>query len=108
MTAAPTEAAEAIAEALAALPPSADDIAALFADLGIKGRVAQACKCPVAVYLGGELKDSDVEAWVSQFYVDIYPAKDYAADKAVVDLPPHIKTFVYRFDRGEYPHLEIR
>lgn len=117
--------------AAATLPKTADDIAAFFADNGIKGAHASN-NCPVAKYFKRALAQAglvDVRIWASSVAVVIEEEDEYghvvwslrcnvsscrctfcnAWDEVVSDrcVPPNagIGEFVEKFDRGEYPDL---
>jgi hypothetical protein len=96
------ELADAGDRALAALPTSADAIAALFDELGIKGD-HQACSCPVATYLGGELADQDARPSVTHRHWGVHYRSTDSGERA---LPSHVSTFVKRFDSGDYLYLD--
>lgn len=90
----------AVEQALAALPTEADDIAALFVELGIKGQPRRSCACPMANYLleevpGARVVDFRVSAWVD----------GHLGETVQVEVPTHVREFVGRVDRGEYPEL---
>lgn len=95
---------QAVTEALAALPADSDEIAALFTDLGITGRTGDAVSCPVANYLGGEVKDSGAQINVGGPTVYLR----HEADPTCVELeaPKHVAEFADRFDQGDFPLLE--
>jgi hypothetical protein len=92
---------ETVLEALAALPPTADEVAALFEGLGIKGERSQACSCPLAVYLSAEFPAADD---VTVFH-DVH-VREHGRMVASVDNLPHLYEFAQRFDRGEFPALQ--
>jgi hypothetical protein len=91
--------------ALASLPTTAPEIAALFDELSISGQTRMACACPVANYLGGHLKDGAAGFTVTQVDVTVDHETE-PGETAVVEMPPHVGEFVRRFDNGDYPHLE--
>jgi len=97
---------DAVEDALAALPAAADEIAALFVDLNIKGRTGDACGCPVANYLGGEVKDSGAHIIVCADELTIGHDADLNAGCQRLEPPMHVTEFVNRFDNGDFPHLE--
>lgn len=84
-----------LAEALAALPTEPDEIARVFAELGIRGRCWAGCNCPVANYLMAETGLEKVAVGRVQI----------VADDAELEMPLHIRSFAYRFDSGRYPDL---
>lgn len=81
--------------ALAALPPSADEIAVLFGRMGIDGEPMESCGCPVAKYLRAE---GFSYASVGEFYA--------SEPSASASLPPHVRQFIKAFDGGDYPWLD--
>ena len=95
---------DAIDDALAALPPTAGEIATLFADLNIKGRTGDSCGCPIANYLGGEVKDSG--AFISVCAEELTVSHDTDSLSGRLQPPVHVTEFVNRFDNGDFPHLE--
>lgn len=85
---------------LAALPPDADEIAALFSNEGITGRRDNPCDCPVANYLSSE--------GVVAPSVGITHASGFSRafeQYATVDVPSHVRQFIAAFDSGRYPEL---
>jgi hypothetical protein len=96
---------ERLEEVLAALPPTADETAALFEELGIKGVTGDACNCPVANYIKDELGLSD-DAYVS-FYMDanLYPEGHGRGEYITTQSPDHLFRFARFFDRRDYPAL---
>lgn len=94
---------EAIEEALAALPPTAGEVAALFGELGITGQVGAACRCPVANYLAGEFPDASRVIVYTRATVAMYGELDAFALSAKV--PQHLFDFIDRFDDEQYPTL---
>lgn len=99
---------EEVEEAIAALPPSADDIAKVLADMDIKGESANACRCPIANYLGAEVKDPGAHIAVTGTDVGLYHDSEGRYGNSVfIELPAHVKQFVTRFDGGRY-YDEVR
>lgn len=90
-----------LAQALAALPDTADGIAAHLAEKGIRGGRREAEHCPIANYLTGtgfhtaSVSPLCVIAWVE---TDLGRAE-------TADLPDRVNQFVSRFDAGEWPAL---
>lgn len=85
---------ERVAQALADLPTEPDDIAAVFAEIGIRGLAGNACHCPVANYLR-ELDGVN--------HLVVGHGANLGAGR--VPLPDHVREFVLRFDEGAYPGL---
>jgi hypothetical protein len=84
-------------EALAALPTEPNEIARVFAELGIKGRRHSPGCCPVANYL-------KAEAGVP--HIGVSPRMVWTSTMGrPIDLPVHVREFVDRFDRRRYPEL---
>jgi hypothetical protein len=82
--------------ALAALPTEPDEIARVFAELGIKGEREEPDTCPVARYLAAELDSIDISVGLA----------DVSAEECTgADLPEHVQRFIYAFDHGDYPQL---
>lgn len=96
---------ERLEEILAALPPTADETAALFEELGIKGVTGDACGCPMANYLKVEL-DLTNEGYVS-FYMDanIYAEGFNRGAFVTTKAPKHLYEFARNFDGDAYPAL---
>jgi hypothetical protein len=87
----------ALERALAALPTaSADGIAAYLTQLGIRGKRADGCRCPIAAYLAAEDVDGVIVGpegtWVDGVYA-VFPS---AA----------VNEFVLKFDAGQWPELD--
>lgn len=91
-----------LAEALAALPDTADAIAAHLAAAGVKGVPENGECCPVANYLTG-LDFDRVSVTLSRIQSRDYP------DSRLADIrtPPPVQAFVRRFDAGEWPELVL-
>jgi hypothetical protein len=87
-------------QALAALPGTADDIAAHLAAKGIRGAREDSCNCPMVVYLTS-LDFDRVNVTLSRILARAQPGG------ALVDVrtPWWIAEFVHRFDEGEWPEL---
>lgn len=85
----------AVEEALAALPPTADEVAELFAEIGIKGTPGAGGHCPVANYLKQEFPADPRPV----FYYDA------AVGDVFVPAPAHLFAFARAFDDGAYPDL---
>lgn len=90
-----------LAQALEELPDTADNLAAWLAEQGIRGvRENQDC-CPIANYLTGlgfnhvTVDDSYVQA-----YSDVTGWDGEEPESSVTE-------FVTRFDKGEWPELEV-
>jgi hypothetical protein len=90
-------AADLLEDALAALPTEPDEIARVFAELGIKGRPRKSCLCPVAKYL-------KAETGMSVIGVTPWRVYDYTCG-GHVPVPDHVGHFISRFDLGDYPDL---
>jgi hypothetical protein len=90
-----------LAEALAALPGTANGIAAHLREQGIRGVRRAACRCPLTVYLTslGFFR-------VSVGEIHIRAASDSASGDYVVT-PGRIVEFTERFDSGEWPELVL-
>lgn len=91
-----------LAEALAALPDTADGIAARFAEQGYRGKVRWAGCCPVANYLTAA---GFYEASVSPTRVHVWLDAADDGPGGDVETPEHVNQFVCRFDAGEWPEL---
>lgn len=89
-----------LAQALAALPDTADGIAAHLIALGRKGVPGDGCNCPVSNYLTGE---GFHRVWVAASWTRAYA--EPSSGRQVVETPAHITEFVDRFDAGEWPEL---
>jgi hypothetical protein len=97
---------ERLEEILAALPPTADETAALFEELGIKGVAADACNCPMANYLKGEIALAPY-AHLSFFSNATVRPNGFYDDSVIrVEAPEHLYEFARAFDRGHYPELK--
>lgn len=94
---------EAIDEALAALPPTPDEVAELFEELGITGEVGAACHCPVAKYLIGEFPDASTVAAFTRATV-VMPGETIDA-ATWAPMPAHLRAFIDSFDDLLYPAL---
>jgi hypothetical protein len=95
-----------IEEALAALPTTPDDIAYVLGELGITGLAHAACQCPIANYLGAEIKDPGAHIAVSANEICLFHEADGDDGwSTTVPLPKHISSFVTRFDTGRYEAL---
>jgi hypothetical protein len=89
--------------ALASLGPTAEDVARKLSMHGCRGRRADTWDCPVAHYLERlGFADPTVDPDEVVIYVDEwrYPLL------TGVPSPSHVRFFVIRFDRGEWPELE--
>lgn len=87
-----------LAEALAALPDTADGIAAHLHAKGIRGVRENAEYCPIANWLR------------TLGFVGPYVAPDYIAvdqESWSVPTPGPVADFATRFDRGEWPELVL-
>lgn len=85
-----------LAEALAALPDTADGIAAHLLARGIRGARQNAECCPIANYLTGE------------GFTRVYVIETEASAEEqwlCVDLPASVTEFIDRIDDGEWPEL---
>lgn len=90
-----------LAEALAALPDTADGIAAHLTALGIRGVRFDGCNCPVTNYLTGLGFDGiDVDETRVRRRTEPRRSERVAASDAM-------SNFVRRFDRGEWPELVL-
>ncbi len=91
-----------LAEALAALPDTADGIAAHLRAKGIRGVRENPDCCPIANYLSGTggLYGPDVDPSRIDAFTD-------EGDAEQVCTPAHIAEFVRRFDDGEWPELVL-
>lgn len=90
-----------LAEALAALPDTADGIAAHLLAKGIRGVPADSSCCVLANYLTGE---GFTAASVGNFSIG---ACDDDGGSEDVDTPKPVAEFVRRFDAGEWPELAL-
>lgn len=87
-----------LAEALAALPTTADGIATQLRNKGIQGVRTDSCNCPITNYLTS----------LGFGLVDVDPGLIEAegGDGFEVEVtPPGISEFIVRFDGGEWPEL---
>lgn len=84
-----------LVEALAALPDTADGIAAMLAEAGIKGRRVSAFDCPLACWLSRQIGSSVSVA---------YSARIRGTDERI-PLAAATGEFRFRFDDGYYPEL---
>jgi len=89
-----------LAQALAALPDTADGIAAHLAAADIQGRPGSACHCPIATYLTrhgfGAVHVDEIRIWVGE-----------GACQRRMNTPPAVAAFMRQFDRGEWPALVV-
>lgn len=90
-----------LAEALAALPGTADDIAAHLHEQGVRGVPDIGECCPIANYLTG-LGFDRVSVTLSR--VQARPPDRHLDD---VRTPWWIAEFVHRFDEGAWPELVV-
>jgi hypothetical protein len=90
-----------LAEALAALPTTADDIAAHLHAKGIQGVPEDSCNCPITNHLTGLGFD-----WVSVTQTRVQGRSD-TRGLDDVRTPWWIAEFVERFDNGEWPELVL-
>jgi hypothetical protein len=90
-----------LAEALAALPTTADDIAAHLHAKGIRGLRRRAGCCPVANYLVGAGFD---EATVGP--TEIHAWTEGSGELESVT-PWWLTDFIVRFDEGDFPELVL-
>jgi len=84
-----------LTEALAALPGTADDIAAMLIEADCQGSRRDGRCCPMANYLSR----LGFEAFVQPDYVQ--------ADGVTPDTSQELREFVERFDEGEWPELVV-
>ena len=91
-----------LAEALAALPDTADDIAARLTAKGIRGVREASCNCPITNHLTG-LGFHTVSVTLSRV-IATRPGDRHPSD---VRMPWWIAEFVHRFDSGEWPELVL-
>lgn len=84
-----------IEAALAALPPSADEIAIVLGRLGIGGD-HKFESCPIASYLKDETGEE----------VCVVGSKTVRGGMVTIPNPQHIADFVLKFDGGDYPWLD--
>jgi len=86
---------------------SAESIAVLFREHGIKGKQGDTCECPTAVYLKQLTKRDNIHVGLDLAWFE--PASDEikADGFAAIALPSHVTTFIIRFDEGHYPDLEL-
>lgn len=90
-----------LAEALAALPETADGIAAHLTAKGVRGVPGDGCDCPISNYLTAY---GFRRVWVTPAWMRAYPEPDV---RQTVETPTRIADFVIRFDRGEFPELVL-
>lgn len=88
-----------LAEALAALPDTADGIAARFAEQGIRGVPRDSYCCPVANYLTGK---GFVAAAVGDIRIEAVD-EDCGCEEAVTPKP--VADFLKKFDSRAWPEL---
>lgn len=89
-------------EVLDELPDTADEIAATFKELGIKG-TRGSMTCPLAAFIDGQVvmpKGAVLTVHKEELFIDAFPFW------VAVDLPPGVAEFINRFDRGQYPALD--
>lgn len=94
-----------LAEALAELPDTADGIAAMLTEKGIRGERRRAACCPVANYLVGvgfeeaSVGPTQIEVWSDDGDID--------PDEMEAVTPWWVTEFIIRFDGGEWPELVL-
>lgn len=97
-----------ITEALAALPEEPNEIAALFGTLGIKGRAADACRCPIHQYLALKVGEDAIDTvGINSAWGNPTVLKEGYPYNTEYPLPWAAQVFISHFDQGRYPALEI-
>lgn len=74
-----------------------DDIAAKLLELGCRGYRKNAACCPVANYLKKTITDVLKVGVVPGLYIRI--------NSEIIPISTHLSSFIYAFDRGDYPKL---
>jgi hypothetical protein len=94
-------------DAVNRLPGTAVQIAATFNELGIAGRQTSPWACPVAQYLATELglRPGAIDGTHVSTGTSSATVVDGVDAVAHVFFPGHVREFVARFDRGDYPGL---
>lgn len=89
-----------IKRALRDLGETPDEIAQALTDKDCQGVRGHHAKCPLAVYLRRVVPDATVSMFeISHKGLFGYPRR--------VETPREVRRFVYRFDDGAYPELDI-
>jgi hypothetical protein len=89
-------------QALAKLPGTAEGIAAYLIEQDCRGRRKDSLCCPVANYLDGIGEFHRPE--VTENSISYEVGED---DQQMVLTPDHMTEFITRFDKGEWPELDI-
>jgi hypothetical protein len=89
-------------QALAELPDTADGIAAYFIAQDCRGRRKDSLRCPIAKYLDGTGEFHRPEVTESAISYEVGEH-----DQHMVLTPDHMTEFITRFDKGEWPDLDI-
>jgi hypothetical protein len=84
-------------QALAELPDTADGIAAYLTEQDCRGKREDGDYCPIATYLRG----------IGFLAPHVDPDVAFVGGAETVHLPDGARQFVYRFDEGEWPQLDI-
>ena len=88
------------------LGPSVDAIAKKLRRLKVKGIPDNSCECPIAVYLRRKLpKNTGVDVHLTYTYV--WNRQDDGAGK-YVQIPKAVQKFIWEFDLGHIPGLDVR
>lgn len=97
-----------LTELIEALGPDVDTVRATLAEKGIKGRKCGVCLCPIAVYVRS---NGFPDGWAGGSSIasksNRYGDSDTYGPNELITTPKHIYAFMQRFDRGEFPELEV-
>lgn len=85
-----------IEQDLAALGDTGAKVVASLRKLGIMGRRQQPCECPIAIYLQ---RQGHTIVGVS--------SEEIVSEDGTIETPIGASEFIFWFDRGEYPSLEV-
>src|ERR1044072_6415942 len=86
-------------EALRNLGETSDEIAMQMRAKKVKGVPKKDTSCPIAHYLANEFP-------ALRFKVQTYYVEVHNSSILIIDNPIPVRTFVRRFDNGEFPELE--
>ena len=96
---------ERVRSRLGRLPADADEIAAYLYRHDVTGSRGSCPNCPLANYLSAGLDASAYRVQVDDDQIQIVAGDRHGQDRHVIDLPPSLRVFLHRFDRGRYPFL---
>ena len=93
-----------LANAIAALGETPDEIAKALQKLGIKGEPGNQHSCPLANYLKPKIEGDDMLPDITEEYTAIRGLPE-GTNVAKMKNPNHIQLFILRFDAHQFPDL---